>query len=165
MKRRNKVLYRSDGVSAARCLTSPRIGRSRRVECSRPSTSTYEPNFWSNETSLGGPQDELGLSAQWLRWIVYEAKVRGIALQGAEEEETGGWNICSPSALLALTDTSSTRVWVSQRTGCSGYITTVQFTDSMGRFGAWIVDRPFGQTEPEAWRALLLEALVLSKRQ
>ena len=109
-----------------------------------------------------GAQEDMVLSAPWVRWILSQAHERGIAVQGAEEEETGGWNTCSPHVLLAFTEARSSRAWVSQRTGCSGYVTTVQFEDPQGRCGAWMVDRPLGNQEPESWRILLLEALVLS---
>jgi len=162
-----------DGCDAG-TLTSSRTGWSRSHESgtSRPlnPSSQRGPSKSPVQEVIGGQCE----SNNWLEsvpeaWplqreavgeILIQAKIRGIPLTGVEIQESGGWWKCPPADLLPRVE-SGCSAWVTQRPRCGGLLTTVTFTNTFGRCGAWLVDRLPGEVEIPTWRTLLMEALVL----
>ena len=111
------------------------------------------------------PIDTWPLEAEWVSWVLAEARNRQIDLIGAEYREAMGWSPCQPSDLLPRLQASSSRVWVTQRPGCGGLLTFLMFSDGDGDWGAWFVDREPGASETPSWRSILLQSLVWAGRE
>ena len=109
-------------------------------------------------------EDSWPLDTSWVRWLLREAKMRGILLAGVMTDDDGSWLTCSPGELLDRMQESHSTAWVTQRPGACGLVTTVTFTDESGLYGAWFADREPHEAEDHLWRNVLLEVLVLDWR-
>ena len=71
----------------------------------------------------------------------------------------------TPENLLARAQLRKSIVWIRQREGRGGLVTTVVFANEGRSWGFWTAQPGCGRPEDPAWRTLLLETLVLSSRK
>lgn len=117
-----------------------------------PAVPETEPTCCGAEVCSGEPFDPY-----WLGWLLDEAAVRGLSLV-AMERVHGAWVEVAPTALL---DREGLSWSVTQRIGCRGIRTRLEFGAPGGPDGG-ILAQTTTTGEPDAWRMLLLEALVLA---
>ena len=166
MKPEEKIFFSSGSDCTARRLTSSRTGRSRNsIEFPRPPAQSTLPPLDLSLDDLNDHENAWPLEANAMEWVLREAEARGIPVTGVEVEETGGWWQCHPASLLSQLRQPGCTAWVTQQPGCGGYVTTVSFSHTLGRWGAWLADRLPGEPESPKWRSLILETLVLGGLQ
>ena len=118
----------------------------------------------ANAEPAGGPQimpEEWPLETSWLSWVLVEGAARGLSVRAIMGRDGQGWSPCAPRDVVGSAE-GEVFAWVTQRTSCTGLVSAILLTDQAGVRGGWFVDRGVGAPEPGSWRALLLEALILS---
>lgn len=113
-------------------------------------------------SELIGPE-AVRLSLVWLPWILEQGSSRQLDIRAAQHTTSDGWLSCAPEELFARATHSVLRI--SQRLSCTGIRTALVHEAANGTVeAALFVSREAETPEPAAWRSLLLEAVVLSRR-
>ena len=108
-------------------------------------------------------ETEVRLSLVWLPWILKQGSSRQLDIRAAQHTTSEGWLSCAPEELFASASQSVLRI--SQRLSCTGIRTALVHETANGKVeAALFVPRMAEHPEPPAWRSLLLEAVVLSRR-
>ncbi len=109
--------------------------------------------------------DDWCLPLRWTPPILSEARVRNIAVRGFDFGEGGELCVVRAESLLERIQTRKSIVWIRQREGLAGLVTTVVFANEGRSWGFWTTQLGCDRPEDPAWRTLLLETLVLSSRK
>ncbi len=110
-------------------------------------------------------EDDWCLPRCWTPTILSEARVRNIAVRGFDFVEGDDLSLVNPENLLERAHLRKSIVWIRQREGLAGLVTTVVFANEGRSWGFWTAQLGCGRPEDPAWRTLLLETLVLSSRK
>ena len=110
-------------------------------------------------------QDDWCLPRCWTPTLLSEARVRNISVRGFDFAEGDDLSVVNPENLLERAQLRKSIVWIRQREGRGGLVTTVVFANEGRSWGFWTAQPGCGRPEDPAWRTLLLETLVLSSRK